>query len=125
MVIRKLLVSGALAAAMGAVTATPAHAWSDALYCNGMGSGSVCWLNYYDTHSLSDVDSGPQYGRDSVCAKARNNVTTGPVSPGSVCRSNTNYARAYFVDSYQQKKGYGYWAGNGGNIWVRVSGGTP
>lgn len=110
-----------LALATGAESAL---AWSSSTHCTNLGSGDVCWVNYYDTHSLSQVSTDTQYHRDSVCAKARDNVTSGPVSAGSGCGSGLNHYTSYFNNYSQQKKGYGYWAGNGGGIWVDAYGST-
>lgn len=103
--------------------AAPAQAFPESGYlqtCDPRGSGDVCWWNYSDAHTLDDIRTQTQYGRDQVCAKARYDYTTGAVDPQSVCVPNTDYAAAYFDGRHQLKKGYGYWSGNGTGIWVRV-----
>jgi len=114
--------AGALAAVfvIGLLVATPASAiWSNSLRCSNYSSGDRCWINYYDTHSLAFGNAYTQYGRSSVCAKARDSVTTGPVSPGSDCTTG-DYLSIYYVYPQVQKKDYGYWSGSGGPIWVDV-----
>lgn len=113
-----------LAAVIGCLAiAAPAQAFPESGYlhtCNNKGSGDVCWWNPNDAHTLDDIRSNTQYNRDQVCAKARYNTTTGAVDPQSACASGTDYVAAQFDGTHQLKKGYGYWAGNGGQIWIRV-----
>jgi hypothetical protein len=109
-------------AVMG-VTAPAALAFPESGYlmtCDPRGSADVCWWNYSDAHTLDDIRTQTQYNRDQVCAKARHNYTTGPVAEGSACWAGVNYTYAQFDGTHQLKKGYGYWAGNGSGIWVRV-----
>lgn len=121
---RVITVSLAVFISLALLTAPPASAvWSNSLRCSAMSSGDRCWINYYHTHSLAFSNTYTQYGRSSVCAKARDSVTTGPVSPGSNCTTG-DYIAVYFVYPQVQKKAYGYWSGSGGPIWVEVYGRT-
>ena len=121
-----LLAGLGAAVAVTLANAAPANAWGweNALRCYNYSSGDQCWINYYDTHSLAEADALTQYGRDQVCAKARDSITTGPVSPGSACASNTHVQVVYFTYPSVQKKGYVYWAGNGGAIYIDAHGRT-
>lgn len=116
--------AAALAVGGGLVGAAPASAWVDNVQCNDKGSGDQCWLNYNTPRRVIGVVVNTQYHRDQVCGKARNDVINGPVSPGSACTPGSADGIAVtFTYTSQLKKAYGYWAGNGGQIWVRINGG--
>lgn len=123
---RKLVAAGttvlsAFVACM--ILAAPAHAFPESGYlhtCDPRGSGTECWWNYSDAHTLDDIATQTENGRDQVCGKARKDYTTGPVDPDSACWANVSHMSAQFDSTHVEKKGYGYWAGNGGGIWVRV-----
>lgn len=88
-------------------------------WCPSAGSADRCWNNYNATASYAAAATYTQYNRDQVCTKARDAHINGPVSGGSNCSAGgTNYFQTWFYSPGTPKKVYGYWAGNGGNIWV-------
>jgi hypothetical protein len=103
------------------VHAQSAQACCADVTCNAFSSGDVCWVDYYTAYQMVDGYTQSQYGRNQVCAKARDSIVSGPVSPGSACISNTNFGYADFTYPSVYKKAYGYWAGAGGPIWVIAS----
>lgn len=114
---RSIVLLATVAGALLGASAADAVVWSNSVHCAGYGSGDRCWVNYDSAHRLAYEDARTQYSRDQVCAKARDNVINGPVSPGSAC-TNGNLQALYFTYPDTWKKGYVYWAGNGGGIWI-------
>lgn len=106
-----------------ATMASSASAYANGLQCNNFASGDICWINYYTAYQIAYSETTTQYGRDQVCAKARNGITTGPVASGSGCARGTNLG-VYYTYPGDQKKAYGYWAGNGDPIVIGVYGRT-
>lgn len=103
------------AAAAGASSASAAY-FSNT--CQNRASAQVCWLDANNPKYAYSVEVQTQYTRDQVCAKARDNSTSGPITPGSSCASGSSGFAVTLGASSTPRYPYAYWAGNGNPIWV-------
>lgn len=119
--VRRRAIAVAIAAicALGASVAPASANNTISLRCNSVGSGDQCWMNYYTAYRLNYTSVSSQYGRDQICDKARRGLVGGPVDPQSKCVPNADFASVNYSCNCDLK-GYGYWAGNGGNIYFDV-----